>query len=244
MKDIYRKSSFDGKRFCNYEYQSDDSRSSNKHNLFKFLKWRINRNKLVSPWPDWIINQDYNNLENSINSGIKATFINHSTVLIQLDEINILTDPVWSNRVSPFTFVGPKRVRNPGIDLDKLPPIDLILISHDHYDHLDIETLKILDKKFKPIIIAGININSILNNYNLSCTELNWWEKTDFKNLKINFLPAKHWSGRKGFFGNNYTLWGSFLIESENYKIYFAGDTAYSDHIKSINQKFGKMDLS
>jgi L-ascorbate metabolism protein UlaG (beta-lactamase superfamily) len=239
MSNIDKQSYFDGKRFHNY-----DSSSKNKSNFFKFLKWRKNRNDEIKEWPEWIINKDYDYPAKFVNDGIVATFINHSTILIQTAGLNIITDPVWSKRVSPFSFIGPKRVRDPGISIDNLPPIDIILISHDHYDHLDITTLKILDKKFKPKIVSGKNINSILKKHDLSCMELDWWEKADLFDLEIYFLPAKHWSGRKGFFGNNYTLWGSFLVKSKNHKIYFAGDTAYSNHIKDIRQKFGEIDLS
>lgn len=239
-----KKASFDGNRFYNYK-EDDFQKKIYKKSLFGFFKWRIDRKKYIQAWPKWIENKKYDLpiLEKNSNQ-IIASFINHSTVLIQIEGINILTDPVWSNRVSPFSFIGPKRVRDPGLTLDQLPNIDLILISHDHYDHLDIESLKILRDKFNPKIISGLNINKVLNKHNMNCIELDWWDKTNFKDLDIHFLPAKHWSGRKGFFGNNSTLWGSFMIKSPQKQIYFAGDTAYSNHIKNINEEFGTIDLA
>ncbi|MFN7038420.1 MAG: MBL fold metallo-hydrolase [Alphaproteobacteria bacterium] len=232
---------FDGKRFYNYRTES----SIQKKNLWDFIKWRITRKKYIEEWPKWIENNLHSSPETKIdNDTLKATFINHSTILIQISGLNILTDPVWSERVSPFSWIGPKRIRNPGIEIENLPHIDLVLISHDHYDHLDIKSLKILHKKFQPTIVAGSNINSILKKHKLECCELNWWQNIDFKNLKITFLPAKHWSGRKGFYGNNQTLWGSFAIESGEKKIYFAGDTAYASHFKTIAETFGGFDLA
>lgn len=241
------KAPYINKKFYNYkdDYIDDVNRKKYKKSLLSFLKWRLMRKKYIQAWPEWIENKKYTlPVIEKASDQIIATFINHSTILIQINGINILTDPVWSNRVSPFSFIGPKRVRASGLAFDKLPNIDLILISHDHYDHLDVESLKILKNKFDSKIISGLNINSILNKYNMNCVELDWWQQTEFKELNIHFLPAKHWSGRKGFFGNNTTLWGSFMIKFQNKQIYFAGDTAYSSHIKMINQEFGAVDLA
>lgn len=175
---------------------------------------------------------------------ILFTHINHSTVLIQMDSLNILTDPIFSKRASPFNWAGPKRYRGSGISIDKLPPIDYILISHDHYDHLDINSLIELDKKYQPRILVGLGLKAFLKKYNLTnVVELDWddW-KTDLDTkVKFHFKRAIHWSNRG--LNPNRSLWGSFLIEGSG-NIYFAGDTAYGDHFKALKDEFGHINLA
>jgi L-ascorbate metabolism protein UlaG (beta-lactamase superfamily) len=230
----------DGKNFVNLE--GDKAKKA----FTSFLKWQFS--KKTSPWPFWIENTIYPMPRAVVEDNeILVTFINHSSVLIQTQGLNILTDPVYSERVSPLKWVGPKRIKAPGIEFNFLPKIDIILLSHDHYDHLDANTLINLQKKFNPKIFAGLKVNNILQsiNKNLTCHEMNWWEDHQLnEKIKIHFLPAKHWSGRKAFYGRNYSLWGSFALETTGGNIYFAGDTGYGNHFKLIKEQFNEFKLA
>ena len=167
------------------------------------------------------------------------TYINHSTFLIQTDGFNILADPVYSNRVSPFSFAGPKRMRPPGIRFQDLPDIDLVLISHNHYDHLDIETLERVRKTHDPLFITPLGIDLYLKKNGISKTvSLDWWEAHKISDhLSISAVEAQHFSGR-GMFDRDKTLWAGFVIESENGNVYFAGDTGYNTFFKTIGEKY------
>lgn len=225
-------------KFTNLEYTSPNS-------LKKFLQWKWH-NGPSQKWPSEIhVPIDSSILQERIHGdALHATFINHATVLIQTQGINILTDPVWSTKVGPFNLIGPRRFHPPGKTIKQLPPIDIVLLSHDHYDHLDIATLARLHKLHKPLIIAGMAINNVLNKIHLNCIELNWWESYRFnEKINIHFAPAQHWSGRS-LRNRNTTLWGSFVIESQNNNIFFAGDTGYGKHFKDIQQKFQQFTLS
>lgn len=213
------------------------------------LRWKLTAKKVK--WPKWVHNNSKALLPNHVtNDQIAVTYINHATCLIQTTDYNILTDPVWSHRVSPFTFVGPKRVRHPGIAFDKLPKIDIVLISHNHYDHLDLHTLKRLEKAFQPYFFAPLGNRKLLTKHGLSkVQEFNWWDSSSvFKNseLKITLVPAQHFSGR-GLHDRDKALWGGFvfeLIKENPIKVFFAGDTGYASHFKQIYEKFGAIDVS
>ena len=169
--------------------------------------------------------------------------VNHATVLIQHDGLNILTDPVYSKRASPFTLIGPKRYREPAIPFDELPKIDIIVISHDHYDHLDVATLKRLSERDNPTIYVGLGTKAFLEKFKIkNVVDMDWGEEQTINDLKIHFLPAKHWSNR--FLSPRKTLWGSWMFSSAKKNIYYAGDTAYDSHFKDIKEKFGTIDLA
>lgn len=227
---------YDGKVFSNLH-------SFEKKSFSKFLKWRFTGER--SDWLEWIdiLNKKVL-LEKTGIGQIHYSVINHATTLIQVDGINILTDPIWSDRCSPVSFVGPKRVHRPGINFEDLPPIDLVLISHNHYDHLDLPTLKLLDQKFSPKFLVGLGQEIFLKGEGLKdVTEMDWYERFDFKGMPIDFVPAHHWSGR-GFFDRFQMLWGGFVISSHKGPIYFAGDTGYSPLFQELRQKYGPMKLS
>lgn len=220
---------FDGKYFHNYI-------NDHEYTFWDTIKWQYYEYKenISTKWPK-LITEKYTipELQQDIATNeTRITFINHSTFLIQIGKINILTDPIFKKRVSPINWLGPKRYRMPAIKLDNLPKIDLILISHDHFDHCEVKTLKKLQDKYNSKILAGLGMKRFLADFNLKAEEIDWWQSYDFHNLTINFVPALHWSGRYGLFANNRTLWGGFVITPFNNNernIYFAGDTAFAE---------------
>lgn len=203
------------------------------------LKWSINREK--GEWTE-LAEEDVTFAEKPaprVTNSLVITYVNHATFLIQTGGLNILTDPVWSDRVSPLSFAGPKRMRPPGLRFDDLPEIDLIILSHNHYDHLDIETLKKLDTQYSPKFIVPLGVDLYLNQEGISNSiALDWWEdEAVSESLNITSVPAQHFSAR-GLFDRNKTLWAGYVLETGSGNIYFAGDTGYGDFFKEIGEKF------
>lgn len=175
---------------------------------------------------------------------IKVTFINHSTVLLQSQDFNLLTDPVWSEKISPI-FISPLRLRPPAIKFESLPRIHAVLISHNHYDHMDLPTLKKLEKKWQPLFIVPLGNKSYLQQKGIRrVIEMDWWQKIKIKNnVMVTVLPAQHWSAR-WLHDSNQTLWNSYGIVMANKKIYFTGDSGYGQFFKSIRRNWGQPDLA
>ena len=213
------------------------------HGMFAILKWKLNADTVK--WPVNVENKKYPLPTLAPDGKGVVTFINHATFLLQLPGMNILTDPVFSERVSPFTFAGPKRVRLPGIDLENLPKIDVVIISHNHYDHMDLASLKKIDGKYHPLFLVPLGNEAFLKGEGLqNVHEMNWWDEYEVrKGGYIAFTPAEHWSAR-GLFDKNKSLWGGFVIKSDQTKIFFAGDTGYGEHFKEIKTRIGTPDLS
>ncbi len=175
---------------------------------------------------------------------IQYTFINHSSFLIQWNGINILTDPIWSKRCSPFQWAGPRRMRPPGIAYENLPPIHLILISHNHYDHLDKLTFKRLVRDYQPQVVAPLGLAHLLTKWGANqVTELDWWQTSVFQGLAITATPCNHFSSR-GLFDRDKTLWAGYGLNDKKRNIYYTGDTGYSDVFTQIGEKLGPFDLS
>ncbi|MBO6555366.1 MAG: MBL fold metallo-hydrolase [Pseudomonadales bacterium] len=199
---------------------------------------------IAEKWPSWIeITQQE---VPASDSGISVTYINHSTLLIQVDGLNILTDPIYSKRASPFQWAGPARVHAPGVAMEDLPDIDVILISHNHYDHLDEQTLRDLvsrqDKE--PLILAGIGNGLLFDGLGLSNhRDLNWNDHHTMGDFIFTFTECRHRSGR-GLVDQMKTLWGSFVIETPSGNIYFAGDTGYDVHFTDAGETFGEFELA
>lgn len=229
---------FDGKLFYNPTIKDNKS-------AFSVFKWWFSRERAA--WPEKVANLPASPIEavHSPNQ-VKVTFVNHATMLIQSLHVTILTDPIWSMRASPFSFYGPKRVRDPGIAFDDLPHIDLVLISHNHYDHLDKQTLQQLNHKFHPIYIVPLGNRVLLHGFGIDnnrIIELDWWQKYEYKNALVTLLPTQHWSAR--WLNDKYkTLWGAYGIELENKKIYFAGDAGYSSYFSEVKNKWGRPDIA
>jgi L-ascorbate metabolism protein UlaG (beta-lactamase superfamily) len=225
---------YDGKVFFNHEDHELKS-------FWQVLKWQLTADR--KEWPAQVSNHPYPLPILTTQKGI-ITFINHASFLIQLPGQTLLTDPIFSERASPVTFAGPKRVRRPGIELENLPPIDVVIISHNHYDHLDLESLKQLDAKFKPLFLVPLGDEKLLKAAGIqNVKELDWWDEIKIKETKITFTPAKHWSARS-LFDKCESLWGSYHIDHLVMKIYFAGDTGYGKHFKELYSKLGAPDLS
>ena len=153
-----------------------------------------------SRWPAWVENKRVPRLNERLEAtDVAITFVNHATFLIQTGGISILTDPVWSERASPFRWIGPKRVRKPGVAFEDLPTIDIVLLSHNHYDHLDVATLTQLRQRFAPTVLAAAGDARIIGRIGFSdVRELDWWNEAQFNDtLKVTFVPAQHFSARR-----------------------------------------------
>lgn len=172
----------------------------------------------------------------------KITWIGHASFLIQVGGVNILVDPLFEKRTLFFNRFLP-----PGIPLKKLPSIDAVLLSHNHYDHLSSVSLKFLKEKHAPLFFVPLGDKRLLsekNGYNVK--EMSWWQSFYIdpeQKVRVHFLPAHHWSGRS-LFDINQSLWGSWLIEYKGHTIYFAGDTAWDDHFEQIKDQFGSIDIA
>ncbi len=228
---------FDGKKF-------GDADEGKARNLYDIIKWGLSGKK--GEWEKLPHIKDENRPASGIaDDNIAVTFVNHSTFLIQMDGLNILTDPIWSERASPYSWIGPKRMRPPGIRFEDLPEIDLVLISHNHYDHLDLPTVLLLKDTFDPVFITPLGVAQFLSQHNISVTvDLDWWDEHEInERFSINAVPARHFSGR-GVFDRDKTLWCGYVIHNRSHTIYFAGDTAYGDFFSEICNRFSRIDLA
>jgi N-acyl-phosphatidylethanolamine-hydrolysing phospholipase D len=173
-----------------------------------------------------------------------VTWVGHSTLLIQLDGVTILTDPQWSSRASPVTFAGPKRVMPPGLSFEQLPPIDLVLISHDHYDHLDLATVKRLAETHRPVFLVPLGLKAWFADQGIvDVEELDWWENRVVKELTVTCLPAQHFSGRT-LWDRNRRLWSAWAVAGQEKRLFFAGDTGYYGIFKEIGKVLGPFDVA
>lgn len=226
---------YDGEKF--YLPWGDDLKS-----FWTVMKWKLTSSP--AEWPDHVPIKNYPLRPLTPTERVNATFINHATFLLQFPGVNVLTDPVYSERTSPYSFAGPKRVREPGIPFDMLPPIDVVVVSHNHYDHLDIETIKQLDKKFHPLFIVPLGDEKLLLKEGVQNVKaVDWWEEVRVKDVRFIFAPAQHWSARE-LWDKNESLWGSFMIDSGAVKVYHAGDTGYGKHFLDIKSRLGSPDLA
>jgi L-ascorbate metabolism protein UlaG (beta-lactamase superfamily) len=179
------------------------------------------------------------------DGALRVTFVNHATVLVQMDGVNLLTDPIWSKRASPFRWAGPARVRPPGIRFEVLPPIHAIVISHNHYDHLDLATLARLRRAHPDArIFAGLGIGRLLGSEGIrGVTELDWGQTAEIGGVSLTAVPAQHFSGR-GMFDSNGTLWCAWVIGGPGGRVYFAGDTGYGPHFAKTGGELGPFRLA
>jgi L-ascorbate metabolism protein UlaG (beta-lactamase superfamily) len=208
------------------------------------MKWKLTEK--AEKWPKKIISPSPQAIPKPVvTEKMAVTFVGHASFLLQLDGLNILTDPVWGDKASPVSFAGPRRVHPPGIAFENLPKIDIVVISHNHYDHMDAETISLLEKKFAPHFIVPLaNIEKMKSFGATTVSELDWYESININpEFKITLTPARHWSSRT-LWDKRAALWGGFFIEGKKEKIFFAGDTAYGPHFAEINKKLGAPTLA
>jgi L-ascorbate metabolism protein UlaG (beta-lactamase superfamily) len=222
---------FDGKRFFN-----PDGRSAG--GFLDLLRWKMTSRP--EPSARFIADVELSKPPIGVEGGeLRVTLINHSTVLLQQRDVHILTDPIWSERASPFQSIGPRRHRQPGVRLEDLPRVDIVLLSHNHYDHLDLATLRWLAERAQSQLIVPAGVARLLQSQRIGpVREMDWGESLRAGQTTIHCVPALHFSAR-GLFDRNRTLWCGYAIEGADSIIYFAGDTGFGDHFARIRERFG-----
>jgi L-ascorbate metabolism protein UlaG (beta-lactamase superfamily) len=231
---------FDGERFFTPGAPPRESTTG------AFFKWQLNRTQ--GPWRAFRDEQPGRPPPHRVSAGeLRVTFVNHATTLVQLDGVNVLTDPIWSDRASPFSFVGPHRVRPPGVRFEDLPPIDAVVISHNHYDHLDVATLRRLQSAFPRVkVFAGLGNKAFLEGEGMrEAHELDWWQSTRLGGTAVTLtsVPNQHFSNR-GLSDSDGTLWTAWVLEGTQGRVYFGGDTAYGPHFKAVGERLGPFRLA
>ncbi len=219
---------FDGVRFCNLA-PTDHAGAAD------LLRWQLHRESgpwrrvAAAPGPAPARRVD----------DLRVTFVGHATTLVQVTGLNVLTDPLWAERSSPVSWAGPRRYRPPGIRFEDLPPIDLVLVSHDHYDHLCLPTLRRLAPQ-APKVLSGLGNGALIGSTgHADVHELDWWESAEVtRDVRATFVPAQHFSGR-GVNDRDTTLWGGFVLETPRGSVYFAGDTGKGPHFGEIRARLG-----
>lgn len=227
---------FDGKRFYN-------PGGGTARGWLDVLRWKLTSRPEQSA-------KFFHDVEPSIpprrveGDGLRATLVNHSTVLLQSSNWNILVDPIWAERASPFEWIGPRRRRRAGVRREDVPPIDVVLLTHDHYDHLDVATLRWLAQRGETLFIAPLGVERVLEREQIGPVEkLDWGEAAGSGETTIHCVPATHFSGR-WLFDRNRTLWCGYVIETRERTIYLAGDTAFGQHFAAIREQFGRPRLA
>jgi L-ascorbate metabolism protein UlaG (beta-lactamase superfamily) len=199
----------------------------------------------VSPSPSKAVPTVATNLSTPPASGLRVTWLGHSSTIVELDGHRVLTDPVWSLRSSPLTWIGPTRWYPAPAVLEDLKPIDVVVISHDHYDHLDMQTIKAM-KDWKTVFVVPLGIGAHLAYWGIPADriiELDWWERTKVGGLEIVMTPARHASGRT-VFDKDATLWAGYALIGATHRVYYSGDTGLFPAMKQIGEKLGPFDLT
>ena len=229
---------FDGKRFHNFlEFTSREEKRADRS--FKGLHFFIHKLFYTHWHKRPLPHGSTTPAERVVGSEIVVTFINHATVLLQTEGLNILTDPVWSHRVSPFRFFGPARYMDPGVTLTDLPHIDLILLSHNHYDHMDIRALRRITRRDHPAVYTTLGNRKYLASRKIfGAVEMDWGQSQKFSDhITVDCVSAQHFSAR-ALSDRNKTLWAGFVIRTPHGDIYFAADTGYGPFISRIQKMY------
>ncbi|MBA2934108.1 MBL fold metallo-hydrolase [Sphingomonas sp. CGMCC 1.13654] len=216
---------FDGERFFNPgERPSGDRRG---FSFFRFLRFAFGMDR--APWPKRVPVAQAVPPSRVEGQDMRATWIGHATVLVQTQGLNILTDPVWSERASPFGFMGPKRVADAGVAFGDLPKIDVVLLSHNHYDHLDLATLERLWKRDRPLIVTPLGNDTILRTRGIEAVARDWGERVAIRpGIEVIVERVHHWGSRWGA-DRDRALWGGLTVTLPGGNLFFAGDTGWGD---------------
>lgn len=207
--------------------------------LGALLRWQLARAQ--GPWPAAAPAPEGCALPAAVGPGeVAVTLVNHATFLLQFAGLNVLTDPIWSERCSPVPWAGPRRVHPPGVPLAALPRIDVVLLSHNHYDHLDLATLAALQVRHRPRVVTGLGQRGLLAAAGITDpVELDWWgEHALGGGHAVTFTPAQHFSAR-GLFDRDLSLWGGFALRVPKGAVYFAGDSGYAPLFREIGGRLG-----
>ena len=225
----------------------NNARTSGKTTA-EFFRWQRERRNLVIPPPAADLAAVVADVEfirtNRIDFAV--TWIGHATALVQLGGLNFLTDPHFSERASPVQFMGPRRWQRPGVALAELPRIDVVLLSHNHYDHLDAGSVDELATQSggPPLFLVPLGVDRWMEGAGVTRVRaMDWWESLDYEGVTVSFVPAQHWS-RRTLADTNTTLWGGFVVQAGARSFYFAGDTGYGPDFAAIGARFGGFDLS
>jgi L-ascorbate metabolism protein UlaG (beta-lactamase superfamily) len=217
--------------------------------LHEVLRWQFGPGRQRSTWPEWAPSPHADTPPARVTGEkVRLSFVGHASWLIQTSGLNILIDPVWSARASPFGWAGPKRHNDPGIAFDALPPIDVALVSHGHYDHLDIPTLAKLAGKFAPRVVTPLGNDVTMRSVDgaIRAEGFDWHDRVELGNgVAVTLVPTRHWSAR-GLFDRNKALWASFVLETPAGKIYIVCDSGYGDgkHFRGVAQAHGPLRLA
>jgi L-ascorbate metabolism protein UlaG (beta-lactamase superfamily) len=231
-------SHFDGERFFN---PGGRAAVTSRRGLLPILRWRLQGDRPA--WPEHVQNNSFPPPRPPGPGQAAITFIGHASFLIQFGGLTILTDPVFSERASPVGWAGPRRARAPGVALRDLPRIDLILISHNHYDHCDLPSLRALAAAHAPDAVTLLGNAPLLAKAGLRARELDWFEATEIRGLHITATPARHFSRRTLWDGNR-ALWGGFMLRAGDRQILFAGDSGMGEHWIAIAANLGQPDIA
>ncbi|HET7886152.1 MAG TPA: MBL fold metallo-hydrolase [Bradyrhizobium sp.] len=215
----------------------------------EILRWQFGGDRNRAVWPKWAPSPYADTPPARVEDNkARLSFVGHASWLIQTGGLNILIDPVWSERVSPFAFAGPRRRNDPGIAFDALPNIDVVLVTHGHYDHLDVATLSRLTKRFAPRVITPLGNDLTMKRADprIRAEAFDWHQRTQIgSRVAVTLVPTRHWSAR-GLFDRNRSLWASFVLETPAGKIYAVGDSGYGvgKHFRDVGRMHGPLRLA
>src|SRR5262245_12359412 len=228
---------YDGRRFHNKYHRADRS-------FREVLRWW--RTRESANWPASVPLSNHQPPPSTVAPGHAAiTFIGHSTFVVRTSSAVVVTDPVFTDHAGPYGRFGPRRVRPPGMLLEQLPKIDVVLVSHNHYDHLQPSSLLRLQSRFQPVFVTTLGVGRYLGRIGLKkVVELDWWESAGvIGDVDVTCTPAQHFSAR-GLRDRNRTLWGGFAFRSGGLLSYFAGDSGYCPHFEEIRKRLEPIDIA